>query len=84
LTLPSTLIAFLGLVWLGRAQAMLGDGTIQLVDVYEATVIWDSRVRIVETDAADVTPLVGMGLIYGHDLRIQGVEGGTVTIEALQ
>ena len=84
LTLPSTLIASLGLAWLGRAQAMLGDGSIQLVDVYEATVIWDSHTRIVETDTAEVTPLVGMGLIYGHDLRIQAIEGGTVTIEALQ
>jgi clan AA aspartic protease len=83
LTLPSTLIAALGLTWRGREQGVLGDGNIQVFDVYAATVIWDGQLRIVEVDAADTNPLVGMGLIYGHELRIRAVEGGTVTIEAL-
>lgn len=83
LTLPSTLIASLGLTWLGREQGLLGDGTIRVFDVYAATVIWDGQARSVETDATDTDPLIGMGLIYGHDLRIQVVDGGPVTIEAL-
>jgi predicted aspartyl protease len=62
---------------------MLGDGSLHQFDVYVATVIWDGQARTVETDAADTTPLVGVGLLYGHDLRIQMVEGGMVTIEAL-
>jgi hypothetical protein len=48
-----------------------------------ATVIWDGQARTVETDAADTAPLVGVGLLYGYDVRFQMVEGGTVTIEAL-
>ena len=28
-------------------------------------------------------PLIGMSLLYGYDLRIQAIEGGTVTIESL-
>jgi clan AA aspartic protease len=83
LTLPSSLIALLGLSWLGRQQAMLADGVVRLFDVYGATVIWDGQLRTVETDSADTEPLLGMGMIYGHDLRIQVVSGGTVTIEAL-
>jgi len=83
LTLPSTLIASLGLTWLGREQGLLGDGTIRVFDVYAATVIWDGQARRVEIDATDTDPLIGMGLIYGHDLRIQVVDGGPVTIEAL-
>ena len=83
LTLPSSLIALLGLSWLGRQQAMLADGVVRLFDVYRATVIWDGQLRTVETDSADTEPLLGMGMIYGHDLRIQVVSGGTVTIEAL-
>ena len=45
--------------------------------------IWDGQARTVESDAADSEPLVGMSLIYGYDLRIQAVDGGTVTLEAL-
>jgi len=46
-------------------------------------VIWDGQLRTVETDSADTEPLQDMGMIYGHDLRIQVVSGSTVTIEAL-
>jgi clan AA aspartic protease len=83
LTLPFSLIVSLGLIWRGQAQATLGDGSLHQFDVYGATVIWDGQGQIVETDAADTVPLIGMGLLYGHDLHIQTVEGGTVTIEAL-
>jgi clan AA aspartic protease len=83
LTLPSSLILALGLTWRGQAQALLGDGSLHQFDVYGATVIRDGQMRIVETDAADTMPLIGMGLLYGYDLHIQTVEGGTVTIAAL-
>jgi hypothetical protein len=38
---------------------------------------------VVEIDAADTDPLVGMGLLYGYEVRIQAIDGGVVTIEAL-
>ena len=82
LTLPTALIAALGLTWRGYASAMLGDGSLQQFDVYAATVIWDGQARVVEIDAAETDPLVGMGLFYGHEVRIQAIDGGTVTIEA--
>jgi clan AA aspartic protease len=83
LTLPTSLIAALGLTWRGYASAVLGDGSLQQFDVYAATVIWDGQARLVEIDAAETDPLVGMGLLYGHEVRIQAIDGGTVTIEAL-
>ena len=83
LTLPPALIASLGLAWRGLEQVGLGDGSPQLFDVYAATVIWNGQARTVEIDAADTDPLVGMGLIYGYELRIQVINGGTVTIEVL-
>lgn len=83
LTLPTSLIHSLGLIWRGQAQAVLGDGNLHQFDVYEAAVFWDGQVRVVETDAADTIPLIGMGLLYGYDLHIQTVEGGIVTIQAL-
>lgn len=45
--------------------------------------IWDGQFRSLSVNAAETDPLVRMSLLYGHDLRIQAVEGGTVTIEAL-
>jgi clan AA aspartic protease len=83
LTLPSRLIAALGLPWLGRQRVMLGDGSIRFFDVYEATILWDGQVRTIETDATDTEPLCGMNLLTGHEVRMQVVDGGLVIIEAL-
>jgi clan AA aspartic protease len=83
LTLPPPLIVSLGLPCRSQAQAELGDGSLHQFDVYMATMIWDGQARTVETDAAETAPLVGVGLLYGYDVRLQLVEGGTVTIEAL-
>ena len=31
-------------------------------------------------DAAETTPLVGMRLLYGYELRVEVVEGGAVVV----
>ncbi|MDQ3776675.1 MAG: clan AA aspartic protease [Pseudomonadota bacterium] len=83
LTLPPMLIKALGPPWLGRQRAKLGDGSERFFDVYAATILWDGHVRTVETDATDTEPLVGMCLLAGHEVRIQVLDGGKVTIEGL-
>ena len=83
LTLPPSLITALGLQWRGRQRAMLGDGSVRFFDVYAATILWDGQVRTVETDASDTEPLLGMRLLARHEVCMQVVDGGTVTIEAL-
>ena len=83
LTLPSSLITTLGLAFRCRQQILLGDGSLALADVYVGTVIWEGRPRIAEIDSADTDPLLGMSLLYGSELRVQVVDGGSVTIEAL-
>ena len=83
LTLPPMLIKALGLPWLGRQRAKLGDGSERFFDVYAAAILWDGQVRTVETDATDTEPLVGMCLLAGHEVRIQVLDGGNVTIEGL-
>ncbi len=82
LTLPSSIIAPLSLIWRGEAQAILGDGRRHQFDVFSATVEWDGQERHVEVDVAETSPLVGMGLLAGHDLCIEAVAGGKVSIEA--
>ena len=83
ITLPASLVASLDLAWLGRQQGVLGDGSVQPFDVFSAWVNWDGEFRVVEVDSAETVPLVGMGLLYGYELRIQSVDGGLVSIEAL-
>jgi len=83
LTLPSALTAALGLSWLSRQPGILADGSVDIFDVYAATVMWDGRSRVVEVEAADTEPLVGMSLLTRYSLRIDVLSGGIVTITAL-
>ena len=83
LTLPSSLIQELGLVWRRRGRAMLADGRDSLFDIYEATVTWNNRPRRIAVDEADCDPLVGMSLLYGCELTVQVVDGGRVVIRLL-
>jgi clan AA aspartic protease len=83
LTLPSALIASLGLVWRRRGRALLADGNESVYDIYEATVMWDGGLRRVAVDTADIIPLIGMSLLHGYELTVQVIEGGSVLIKAL-
>jgi clan AA aspartic protease len=83
LTLPPLLVTTLGLSWLCGQPGILADGRVEYFDVYMATVIWDGQPRTVEVEAADTDPLVGMGLLEHHALRIDILNGGSVTITAL-
>lgn len=83
LTLPSTIITTLGLTWYMQQEGILGDGSLCVFNVYEASVIWDGQVRTIEINESEADPLVGMGLLEGYELKIQAVAGGSVTITAL-
>lgn len=83
LTLPPAMVNTLGLSWRTRSLVMLANGAEELCDIYAATVIWDGRLRDILVEEAETDPLVGMALLYGHDVRMQIVEGGNVVIEAL-
>ena len=83
LTLPTSLIATLGLAWRTRGRVILANGTEDQCDIYAVTVLWDGIPRKILIEAADADPLVGMALLYGHEIRIQVVDGGSVIIEAL-
>jgi len=84
ITLPSAVVTALQLSWIGREEALLGDGSIQPFEVYSANVIWNGQPRKVEVNVTETFPLLGMSMILKHDLRIKVIEGGAVTIEALQ
>lgn len=84
LTLPPDLIALLGLPFLRSSRAILGDGSTVEFDIHEATLIWNGSAQRIPVDAADVSPLLGMSLLYGHELNIEVIEDGNALIRALE
>jgi clan AA aspartic protease len=83
LTLPPSLIRVLGLPKVSQTQLMLADGTIAAFDVYEATVNWDGHIRAIEVHESESSPLVGMRMILGYQVRIEVIVGGKLEIEIL-
>jgi clan AA aspartic protease len=83
LTLPSALIALLGLRWRSVERATLADGSTCVFQVYVGKVVWDGKVRSILVDQADVDPLVGMRLLRGHEVKMQVRARGKVVIKRL-
>ena len=83
LSLPSSLIVLLSLVWRQRGRALLADGRESVFDIYQGTVIWDGQDHRIPVHEAETTPLIGMSLLHGYELTIQTQAGGKVTVRAL-
>jgi predicted aspartyl protease len=58
LSLPSSLIGLLGLVWRQRGRALLADGSESVFEIYEGMVFWDGQIRRIPVHEAETTPLV--------------------------
>ena len=80
LTLPSSLIVKLNLPWLCRQEGQLADGSLHAFDVYCVTVSWDGIPTVIEVEAADAEPLIGMEMLRGYELRMIVKAGGSVTV----
>lgn len=83
LTLPSGLIASLGLPFRRSGRALLGDGSTTTFDIHEAIILWDGRLRRIPVDSVDTDPLLGTGLLQGHELSVEFIDGGKTLIRAL-
>lgn len=83
LTLPNDTAMALGLVWNSKSLVVLADGTDQEYDVFEAEVEWDGTRQQVLIYAVGDDVLLGMGLLAGHELRIEVAPGGAVEIRPL-
>jgi clan AA aspartic protease len=84
LSLPSFIIASLGLPWHFRDMGTLGDGSEVIFDMYKATIIWDGKNQVIDVAASEADPLVGMSLLYGFKLQMEVIERGIITIESLK
>jgi predicted aspartyl protease len=81
LTLPRALVQTLQLPLAGNRRVTLGDGSTVVLDLYLATVLWDTQPREVLVLAAEGGPLMGMAMLYGHRVILHVVDNGDVLIE---
>jgi clan AA aspartic protease len=83
LTLPLSVLTGLNLQAYRREEGILGDGSTCIFDVYRGFIIWDGELRRIDINESDTEPLVGMSLLYGYRMQLDAIEGGMVTIQAL-
>jgi predicted aspartyl protease len=84
LTLPSATVEALELPIIGSAESILADGSLVMEDVCLARALWHGGDRAVRVLVADATPLLGMVLMGGSELRVECVGGGEVSVERLE
>ena len=82
ITVPPALVSELRLPFVTSGRATLANGSEDVFDIHDATVLWGGAPLSVLADAADTVPLVGMALLEGHSLHIDVRPGGSVVIQA--
>jgi clan AA aspartic protease len=80
LTLPLAVVATLGMARQSGGSALLADGSVRPFDIYAAEVNWGGTWRPVLAWVVGDEVLLGMGLLTGHQLRVEAVPGGAVDI----
>lgn len=83
LTLPMAQVTALGLAQHSVGGAVLADGSVRQFVIYEADVWWGGSWRTVLVSAVGGEVLAGMRLIAGHELCVEAVSGGSVSIAPL-
>ena len=58
LTLSRAQVTALGLAWFGRVVGQLADGSQQMIDVYDAILMWDYAPTLVKVEAVETQPLL--------------------------
>lgn len=81
--LPLAMVEALGLPLVGSAESVLADGSVVREDVCAARVLWHGRELPVRALVSGRTPLIGMALLAGSELRIRAEGGGEVVVEEL-
>jgi len=83
MTLPATVVATLRLERRSGGRAVLADGSSRRFDTFAAEVDWGGSWRGVMVSALGDEVLIGMGLLAGHELRVEVVASGPVVVVQL-
>lgn len=81
MTLPTAVVAALGLLFSHMGRAFLAIDDVVSFDVHDVIVFWDGQPRNIKADPTGSTPTGGMSLLDGHDVSIQVRSGGRVLIQ---
>ena len=83
MTLPTALIAALGLSFERQEMTILADGSTVLTNAYVGIVLWDGAERQVLVEAAEGDALAGTLLMDRCGLWVEMRTGGAVTLQVL-
>ncbi len=83
ITLPSSTLASLGLTRHSTGSALTATGALVHFDLYPVTIIWDGVARYVFAQEINSSPLLGLRMLIGYDLRARVELGGRVELEAI-
>ena len=83
LSLPPQIINQLGMPFdISMPMVLAGQKKLPF-DIHNGWIDWDGVWLEVDVVCADGPPLIGMGMLKGFRLTVDGVDGGPVTIESL-
>ena len=83
LALPIAAIRRLGLPPLGERIFTIGGGGRATLNAYSGTLDWHERQLDVVVIQSDGAPLIGMGLLWGSQIIVNAIEGGSVIVEEI-
>jgi clan AA aspartic protease len=84
LTLPSQVIAELGLEPDEPSDVVLATGSRERVNIWRGSVLWHDQIRRIFVLEANGVPLLGMELLEDSQLTLQARINGQVLIERLE
>ncbi len=83
LTLRPETVERLALSVAGSAESILADGSVAIEEFCLARVVWHGIEHPIQALIADATPLLGMSLLRGSELRVEAKGGGEMSIRPL-
>lgn len=83
LTLPLEMVGQLGLTRVSSTMVTLATGARELLNTWAGYTFWHGRRRYVEILETRGSPLLGMRLLEGSQLKIQARVDGEVVVEEL-
>ncbi|XHX76226.1 MAG: clan AA aspartic protease [Stenomitos frigidus ULC029] len=82
-TLPTAIIADLGLPYIAPIDANLADNSRITTNVHQGTILWHGVERSIPVLAVGRRPLLGTALLEDYHLSIDFCEGGTVLVDEI-
>ncbi len=84
LSVPPEIVDRLGLPFVTVMPMKLAGESEAGFDVHVVSVDWDGELRVIPVLKAEGAPLIGMALLRGFRLTVDGIDGGNVLIVHLE